>query len=280
MSTLPCGRSLTLSNFDRNAGEGGDLCDLSSLVFVDAFGLVATACSLLARDYAAQSTTLRWPKAAATRSHLSAMGFMAFAAELGYGPVPDDVKVIDDRPDVVVPLTLVRDIGAAEKLSHLLWAQVRDQVDPAVLEALGEGFWELVANALEHSGDKAEAVLMGQVYSHGSSPDHDRRVQVVIGDAGLGIRSSLASSGLHRPTDDHEAIRLATEYLVSSVDDPGRGQGLSSTIEQVTALEGRLVIRTGSARQAITASEQNRESVPFLPGTIVAMSLPLYPGER
>jgi hypothetical protein len=79
----------------------------------------------------------------------------------------------------------------------------------------------MVANALEHSG--ADALIMGQVYTapRGKAPDHDGRVQVVIGDAGKGIRESFLQTGLHAPATDRAAIELALEYLVSSVDDRG-----------------------------------------------------------
>jgi hypothetical protein len=160
-----------------------------------------------------------------------------------------------------------------------LWAQLESHVDPAVLGAITEGVWEMVANAIEHSGD--DALIMGQVYrAHrgGLPPDHDDRVQVVIGDAGRGIRGSFLATGTHEPESDLDAITLATEYLVSSVpDDPGRGQGLFTTIEQVVGVRGRMIIRSGEARVAISAEGHTHEAVPFLPGVIVALSLPLYP---
>ncbi len=149
--------------------------------------------------------------------------------------------------------------------------------DPQVVEATLEGLWELAANALEHSG--SEAVIMGEVYRQGDLPHHRNRVQVTIGDAGIGIRRSFLDSGRHQPHDDLTAIELALEYLVTSVDDPGRGQGLFTAAEQVTALEGHLVARSGTARVTLSRDGTNRETVPLLAGTLVCMSLPLYPGE-
>lgn len=144
--------------------------------------------------------------------------------------------------------------------------------------AITEGLWELVANALEHSG--AEAVLMGQVYRHGEPPDHAGRVQIVIGDIGRGIRGSFLSSGTRSPADDREAIELALEYLVSSVPDPGRGQGLTTTVEEVTGLTGTVVVRSGAASVLAKAEGVSASSVPAMDGTVVGISLPLYPGRR
>jgi len=139
-----------------------------------------------------------------------------------------------------------------------------------------EGLWELVANALEHSG--ADALLMGQVYERGEPPDHDRRVQIVIGDAGRGIRASSLESGTRLRADDAEAIELALQYLVSSVPDPGRGQGLTTTVEQATALEGTVVVRSGAARATVDPRGSRIEPAEPIGATVVAISLPLYPG--
>lgn len=137
----------------------------------------------------------------------------------------------------------------------------------------------MVANALEHSG--GDALIMGQVYRapRGTPPDHDDRVQVVIGDTGQGIRQSFLNTHTHTPATDLEAIHLALEYLVTSVaDDPGRGQGLFTTMEQTLATQGRMIVRSGEGRVSITEAGQVDETVPFLPGVLVCLSLPLYPG--
>lgn len=212
------------------------------------------------------------------RSHLSAMGFRAFLAAEGGGTSALPDRATTPAPDVVVPLIGATDFGGAQALSNLLWEQLKEHADPQVLNAVAEGVWEMVANVLEHSG--SDALIMGQVYRkpRGTPPDHDDRVQVVIGDTGRGILESFLSSGVHRPGDDLEAIKLALRYLVSSVaDDPGRGQGLSTTMEQVAQMQGRMVVRSGTARVSITHDGQTEECVPHLPGVIVALSLPLYP---
>jgi hypothetical protein len=123
---------------------------------------------------------------------------------------------------------------------------------------------------------------MGQVYrsDHGGTPpDRDDRFQVVIGDTGQGIRNSFLATGMKAPADDSEAIDLALEYLVTSVpDDVGRGQGLSTTREQVVGLQGKMVIPSGTAKVVVTASGTEHVRVPRLPGVVVALGLPLYPG--
>lgn len=206
------------------------------------------------------------------------MGFREFLTGLGMPTALPDVAAMT-APDVVVPLRSAEDSGGAQALSSLLWEQLADRVSPQVLNAITEGVWEMVANALEHSG--TDALIMGQVYKapRGKPPDHDDRVQLVVGDTGRGIRGSFLDTGVHAPATDIQAIALALEYLVTSVaDDPGRGQGLFTTMEQIVQTQGRMVVRSGTGRVSITAAGRDSESVPFLPGVIVALSLPLYPG--
>lgn len=240
--TLPAGgRSLGLTTFDGQLQAGAPSCDLSELRFIDAYGLVGAACALLAAAKAGHPP-IEYPGQRQVCEHLTRMGLRDLLRQLDYPVVlPDSAPI--ERPDVLVPLTRIDRVFGAEQLSHLLHEQLRDHADPQVLEAILEGLWELAANALEHSG--SEAVIMGQVYRKGELPHHRNRVQVAIGDAGIGIRRSFLDSGRRQPHDDLAAIDLALEYLMTSVDDPGRGQGLSTAAEQV----------------------------------LVCISLPLYPGE-
>jgi len=155
-------------------------CDLRKLTFIDAYGLVGTACALQASG-ARQALALRLPDASTTRSHLSAMGFRDFLSTFS-SSVGLPATAAIDAPDVVVPLQCTSDSRGGQALSNLLWEQLRDHVDPAVLHAMTEGVGEMVENALEHSGE--DALIRGQVYRtpRGTPPDHNDRVQVVIGD--------------------------------------------------------------------------------------------------
>jgi hypothetical protein len=265
-------RSLTIASFDGSLKDRAPSFDLSGLRFIDAYGLVGSACALLAAIEDGAPPNITTPAEKQVRSHLALMGFRDFLLDIGYdADLPSATQPA--RPDVLVPLAKLRGNIGAQHLSELLWSSLRQHAEPQVLDAALEGLWELVGNALEHSG--AEAVVMGQVYKRGERPHHDNRVQVVIGDAGKGVRRSFLDSGRYEPDDDAEAIDLALEYLVTSVDDPGRGQGLFSTMEQVAKLQGDLVIRTGSSRVTVNARGKRRAAVPFLPGTLVCMSLPL-----
>lgn len=275
MPTLPRPRAaLTISTFDRALAEATGKCDLQELTFIDAYGLVGIACALSATG--TDRPRLLLPRSEATRSHMNAMGLLDYLTSAGFPDLPTAPLI--NAPDVVVPLRSASDSGGAQALSNLLWQQLREHVAPEVLNAMAEGVWEMIANALEHSG--GDALIMGQVYRtpRGMPPDHADRVQVVIGDTGRGIRQSFLASGSHSPATELEAITMALEYLVTSVvDDPGRGQGLFTTAEHVVDTNGRMVVRSGDAKVSITAEGRTTEVVPFMPGVVVGLSLPLYP---
>lgn len=276
MPALPTATVLSLGRFDEALVTGGAPCDLSPLVFIDAYGLVGTACALEAAVAAHEAPEVRLPNMRGTRSHLGAMGLGVALDRLGLGGSLTAPQ--SGFEDVVVPLRIASDAGGAQTLSHLLWAQLEPHAGPQVLAAVTESVWEMVANAQEHSG--ASAYVMGQVYTTakgGRPPDHDDRVQVVIGDSGKGIRESFLETSSRRPTDDIDAIDAALEYLVSSVDDPGRGQGLHTTMEEITGLGGKMVVRSGTGKVTLEGSDRRAERVEELPGVIVALSAPLYP---
>lgn len=272
MPTLRGGGKLTWSAFERRISDGRPACDLSDLRFVDAWGLVASACSLL--EGPAKIARFESPSAESSRRHLTSMGLTRFLDDIGVAHALPAGPAID-APDVLVPLERV-DGRSAERLSHVLWEQLESRADPHVLEGATEGLIELVGNALEHSG-QGQAIVMAQVYARGEAPDHDDRLQVVIGDVGRGIRESFLAGPEHRPADDRTAIDMALTYLVSSVPNRGRGQGLTTTAELVTKLQGRMAIRTGMARLDLDTTT-HWQNVVALSGTIVGMSMPLYPG--
>jgi hypothetical protein len=280
MATLPREpKILTISSFDATLEAGLRECRLDSLSLVDAYGLVGMAIAVRAGLAGGEKVEVTGPARPGMREHLAAMGFDDFLRQIGHSVLEAEAETMESS-GVVVPLRSAADAGGEQAISQLLWDQLRDHVDPQVLAALGEGVWEMVANALEHSGSDASA--MAQVYRtsrYGRPPDHDDKVQVVIGDVGRGIRAALASSPDYAPGSDLEAIELALEYLVSSVhEDRGRGQGLSTTAEQVGGLGGKMVIRSGESKLTIAGEERSAAAVPSLPGTIVALSLPRYPG--
>jgi len=139
MPTLPgSARALTMSTFDSCLDPSARSCDLTELVFIDAYGLVGTASALRAGLKETPDLQLVPPGSTASGKHLANMGFRGFLEEYG---LSTDLPVgsAADASGVVVPLRSAQLAGGDQALSHLLWEQLRSHVDAQVLAAVSEG---------------------------------------------------------------------------------------------------------------------------------------------
>lgn len=114
-----------------------------------------------------------------------------------------------------------------------------------------------------------------------------RRVVVIaVCDAGLGFRQSLESAPGHVPStrwDDAAALEEAVIRGVSRFRERGRGQGLAGARNYVGRWNGKLSVRSGTARISIVPSWD--EDVPLeeglspFPGAQVQVIIPEAVGE-
>ncbi len=113
---------------------------------------------------------------------------------------------------------------------------------------------EVCQNILEH----AQAGGWVAVQSYRWTKRLGRRVVVIaVCDAGLGFRKSLESSPGHLPTsrwDDAAALEEAVIRGVSRYRDRSRGQGLAGARNSDGRWNGKLSVRSGTARISIVPS--------------------------
>lgn len=113
---------------------------------------------------------------------------------------------------------------------------------------------EVCQNILEHAGQGGWVA----VQSYRWTKRLGRRVVVIaVCDAGLGFRKSLESSPGHLPTsrwDDAAALEEAVIRGVSRYRDRSRGQGLAGARNYVGRWNGKLSVRSGTARISIVPS--------------------------
>ena len=275
VSTLPAGgRSLGLTTFDHRLQAGATSCDLSELRFIDAYGLVGVACTLLAAAKAGDHPPIEYPGQSQVCEHLTRTGFRDLLRQLDYPVVLPEAAPIE-RPDVLVPLTRTDRVFDAEQLSHLLHEQLRDHADPPqVLEATLEGLWELAANALEHSG--SEAVIMGQVYREGDLPSHieprrkDRGDRAAARrDAGMHVVAALpwrvVMTTLYPPA--HAGSREQARALVARLPEDLAGSGVAVDCSELTIgspsffdelVKQILIVRKADLLDVISTSQRAR----------------------
>jgi len=137
---------------------------------------------------------------------------------------------------------------------------------------------EVCQNIIEHAG--LGGWVMVQTYKW--QRRLGRRVVVIaVCDAGLGFRKSLETSGSHSPGDrwdDAAALEAAVIRGVSRFRDPGRGQGLAGVRKYVGRWNGKLSVRSGTARIALVPEWDEdvplTEHMPYFPGAQIQVTIP------
>jgi anti-sigma regulatory factor (Ser/Thr protein kinase) len=137
---------------------------------------------------------------------------------------------------------------------------------------------EICQNIIEHAGRGGWVA----VQSYRWTKRLGRRVVVIaVSDAGLGFRRSLESAPGHMPSarwDDGAALEEAVIRGVSRFRDRSRGQGLAGARNYVGRWNGKLSVRSGTARIAIAPSWDDDpplvEDLSPFPGAQVQVIIP------
>jgi anti-sigma regulatory factor (Ser/Thr protein kinase) len=281
-------------SFDQFAGavalatQDGErlLFDAHAAEWASPYGLVG----LLAAGQAARGTgradrpLLTAPTQAEVLTYWTRAGFFREAAELFevHGKVPR-AKAADDS-DVLLPVTPVR---AAEDV-HAVVSKIQERssailasklgLDPKATMGFAMALSEACQNIVEHAGTGGWVAV--QAY-HWRRKLAKRVVVIAVADAGVGFRHSLEPTQSKRfgaRWSDAAALEAALIQGVSRFRDPGRGQGLAGIRRYVTRWEGKIAIRSGTARIAIVPRWDDdvplRDGLPAFPGAQVLIIIP------
>jgi hypothetical protein len=107
-----------------------------------------------------------------------------------------------------------------------------------------------------------------------------------VSDSGIGFRQSLETAQSKIVGDrwgDGAAVELALMHNVSRYRDPGRGQGLYHIRSYVSRWQGKMSVRSGTARISIVPEWDDDkvlvEHLPFFPGSQVQIIIPAQEGD-
>jgi hypothetical protein len=224
------------------------------------------------------------PEAEDTSSYWARTGFFKFADELFelHGSVPKSRAT--GESSVLLEITAVSGSGdvhdVVERIQQKAQAILANElnIDNKVTMGFAMTLSEVCQNIVEHAGRGGWVAV--QTYRW--QKRLGRRVVVIaVCDAGLGFRQSLESAPGWRKSDrwdDAMALEEAVIRGVSRFRDPGRGQGLAGVRKFLGRWEGKLSVRSGTARIAITPSWD--EDVPLterlaaFPGAQVQITIP------
>ncbi len=136
----------------------------------------------------------------------------------------------------------------------------------------GMALSEACQNIVEHAGTSGWVAV--QTY-HWRRRLGRRVVVIAVADAGIGFRRSLEATQTSRYGDrwgDAAALEAALIHGVSRFRDPGRGQGLGGIRRYLNRWDGKISLRSGTARIAMVPAWD--DDIPLADG------LPQFPGSQ
>ncbi len=224
------------------------------------------------------------PTHAEVLSYWARAGFFREAAELFeiHGKVPKGKG--QEASDVLLPVTPVRaaeDVHAVvsmiqQRASAILASELG--LDPKATMGFAMALSEACQNIVEHAGTGGWVAV--QAY-HWRRKLARRVVVIAVADAGVGFRHSLEPTQSKRfgaRWGDAAALEAALIQGVSRFRDPGRGQGLAGIRRYLARWDGKIAIRSGTARIAIVPQWDDdvplKEGLPPFPGAQVLIIIP------
>lgn len=250
-------------------------------------------CSLLTLGQALAEARQEKPRLAvpdleAVRTYWAKAGFFRYAAEVFelHGKVPR--KSPDEQSDVLLPVTPIRgsdDVhgvvnAVAESATRILTTELG--LEAKATARFTMTLSEACQNITEHAGTGGWVAI----HAYNWRKRLGRRVVVMaISDAGIGFRRSLEATESRKFGDrwsDGTALETALIQEISRFRDPGRGQGLAMIKRTIREWQGKVSIRSGTARLAIVPGWDDdqplAEHLPYFPGSQVQIVIPAREG--
>lgn len=236
------------------------------------------------RELGAEPPRLAVPESDDVRTYWARAGFFRYATELFevHGKVPK--RAADEASDVLIPVTPIRaaeDVhglvnGLGERVARMLQEELN--LEARATPRFGMSLSEACQNVVEHAGTGGWAA----VHAYNWRRRLGRRVVVIaVSDAGIGFRASLEAAEAGKLRDrwgDAAALEAALIHNVSRFRDPGRGQGLAAIKRYLAAWQGKISIRSGTARLSIVPAWDDdpplEENLAFFPGSQLQIVIP------
>lgn len=261
-----------LAQWARVQSEDGPLeLDLSRATFFDPYGIVALVLFLQTLPEHALPVSFKMngfplcngeaPPQHGPVSYLTRMGFweeVGDKLELRGGTLPFRAPWSEDK-NVLIDVTIMHSRDAVmvmlRKTGEILQSLGFSPIGRGhVMEVLSE----LSSNVLDHAQSELGGVVSTQTYR--SRKTGMRYLVMSIGDAGIGVRASLAGNGkiADRLETDAQALGVAVQMGASRFASGGRGGGLPRVLEIARRYEGRVAFRSGGGALAYRGEDDQK----------------------
>jgi anti-sigma regulatory factor (Ser/Thr protein kinase) len=176
-----------------------------------------------------------------------------------------EITPIERSNDIHFIVGIVRDRAQAILAKHLRY-------DERAINSFIVALSEVCQNIIEHSDYKG---FVGIQKYHFQNLNRNV-VKIAVMDAGIGFRKSLSERFSFK--NDYEAIGKGLLHGASRFADKGRGHGLSAVRRFVNQRQGRLSIRSGTAKLSIipewSRGKAKEQNLADFPGAQIHIMLP------
>ncbi len=281
--------------FDQFAKEfegtsGRALFDAHATQWASPYGLLGLlAAGQFAAEQGGQRPLLTIPQDREVAHYWARTGFFEHAAEWFeiHGKVPRVTS--SHSSDVLLEITPVRatdDVHAVvesiqQRSAEILTGELG--LEATATMGFAMALSEACQNIVEHAGTSGWVAVQAYTWRRRLG----RRVVVIaVVDAGVGFRHTLEATQGARFGDrwsDATALEAALFHGASRFRDPGRGQGLAGITRYANRWEGKVSVRSGTARIAIVPSwdedDPLNDGLAAFPGSQLLIIIPAQQAE-
>ena len=278
---------LVLDQLTAHPPEQKVTVDARHCTFATPFGLTGL---LALAETRGEKPVMLPPEGADCAAYWARTGFFRYAEELYdvQGAVPGIRSAGENNLLLEVTRVAAGDHAHAdiqriqERAFQIFTARLN--LEPHTTTGLAAAVSAWCQNIVEHAGCRGWVMI--QAYNYRRTLAARSVVVVAVCDAGVGIRRSL-ESGKRRPMNGrwNDAVALETAVVngVSRYSEPGRGQRLKGFRGYVYGHDGKLSVRSGTARIALVPRWDDdlplMENLAPFPGVQLQITIPGRPAE-
>lgn len=262
--------------------DSPELC-FRDISFIDPYGMIGilNVGELLKKSSIQKSFVL--PKSEEVLRYLERMDFFRFASEyFTLKPPKPPISEMYLRSSYTDVLLEITPIGKSDDI-HFIVGKVKDRAhsilakhlhyDDKAINGFIVALSEVCQNIIEHSENKG---FVGIQKYHFQKNLNKNVVKIAVMDLGIGFRKSLSERFSIK--DDYQAIEKALLHGASRHEEKGRGHGLAAVRRFVAQWNGKISIRSGTAKLSIIpdwswGKEKEQNLIPF-PGSQISILLP------
>lgn len=258
------------------------IIDCQNVTFVDPYGMVGLL--EIGKIFADRSEKkgFYFPESEEVLKYLERMNFLRFATQ--YFEIHTPYPILSDKylrssfSDVLLEITPIEKsddihfiVGKVKERAHaVLTAHLR--YDERAINGFIVALSEVCQNIIEHSGTIGFVGIQKYFFQRISK----NVVEIAVMDTGIGFKKSLSQRFSFK--DDLSAIEKALLHGASRYHDEGRGNGLTALRRFAKEWNGKLSIRSGTAKASIIPAwawgKKKEVNLTYFPGAQINILLP------